>query len=322
MKSLSFLIAFGLAGWLLPSRQSPAPVAPAIPGVVAAGTRVEFVGEFPSTEGPIAAPDGGLLFNAGDRIMRIEEDGRVSVFLETGGSLAFDQTGRLLATQRGTIRVIHPRGAETVLADSYSGRPLLQPNDLVADRKGGIYFTDPGPIPGKRGEPRRTAVYYLRPNGSVLLLADDLARPNGIQLSPDERVLYVDDTWGEFVFAFDVQADGSVRNRRRFARLEGMTTLETGVFKGAEGLLADPDTGLRSGADGLAIDAAGRLYVAADAGVQVFSPKGDRLGILPIPRPPQNLAFAGPDKRTLYVVGRGAVYRVRMLAQGYRGRAK
>jgi gluconolactonase len=81
-------------------------------------------------------------------------------------------------------------------------------------------------------------------------------------------------------------------------------------------------TGPVSGADGLAVDSNGRVYAATAAGVQVFSPKGEHLGTIPMSRPPQNLAFAGPDKKTLYVVGRNAAWKVQMLAQGYKGRAK
>jgi len=128
-------------------------------------------------------------------------------------------------------------------------------------------------------------------------------------LSPDEKTLYVANTLGDAVIAFDVQADGTVRNRRDFAKLAGVTRSEAAV---------------RSGADGLAVDEAGRLYVATQVGVQVFSAQGQALGTIPIgvTGGPQNLAFAGPDKKTLYVVGRGAMWKIAMQAQGYKGRAK
>ena len=82
------------------------------------------------------------------------------------------------------------------------------------------------------------------------------------------------------------------------------------------------DTGVASGADGLAVDNDGRVYAATTAGVQVFSPQGQHLGTIPLSRSPQNLAFAGADKKTLYVVGRGAAFKVPMLSQGFTGRAK
>jgi gluconolactonase len=122
-------------------------------------------------------------------------------------------------------------------------------------------------------------------------------------------VLYVANTLGESVVAFDVQPDGSVRNRRDFARLQDVTKTDVGV---------------RSGADGLAVDSAGRLYVATQVGVQVFSAQGAHLGTIPIgvQNGPQNLAFAGPDKKTLYVVGRNAAWKVPMQSQGLKDRAK
>jgi gluconolactonase len=133
-------------------------------------------------------------------------------------------------------------------------------------------------------------------------VTEDVPDPNGIQLSPDEEVLYVGNETGEFVIAFDVQPDGRVRNTRNFARVS--------------------ETGVACHANGLAVDAAGHLYVAALGGVHIFSPQGQRLGTIPIPVRPANLAFAGPDKKTLYVTARGVLYKIPMLAEGFKGRAK
>ena len=301
--------------------QAPAPVptetvAPGIAGVVAAGARVEVIArDLRGTEGPIAGPDGALLFTEQNAsvITKIDAAGGRSPFLENSNGangLSFDSRGRLIATQPDRAEIAALTPTRTVLASAYEGRPLLRPNDLIADRKGGVYFTDPGPNPAPgqtlAGKP---SVYYIRPDGRVALVADDVTRPNGIILSPDERVLYVANTLGEYVIAFDVQTDGTVRNRRDFAKLEGVTKTDTGV---------------RSGADGLAVDQAGRLYVATQVGVQVFSVEGRHLGTIPvgITNGPQNIAFAGADKKTLYIVGRGAAWKVPMLAQGIQGRAK
>jgi gluconolactonase len=175
----------------------------------------------------------------------------------------------------------------------------------VVDSTGGIFFTDPGKA-AQAGPAPLPAIYYLSPAGALSRLATDVRLPNGIQLSPDEKTLYVADTAGEWVIAWDV-ADGRVRNRRAFAKLAPA---------------AGSAPGAASGADGLAVDARGRLYVASAAGVQVFSPEGVAIGIIELPRQPQNLAFAGPDKRWLYILGRGAVYRIHVLASGFGGRAK
>jgi gluconolactonase len=285
-------------------------VAPAIPGVVAAGTPVVRVADgLNSSEGPVPAPDGTFLFTENDigRVVRIDRDGRLSVYLDDtneGNGLAFDSKGRLISAQRNRPQVGVLAPTRSVLVDSYNGEPLMGPNDLVIDRRDGIYFTDPGRNP----PPRPPAVYYLRIDGTLEKVADGIGRPNGIMLSPDEKVLYVADTNGEHIVAFDVAVDGTLGNRRNFGRLTGGRPTESGA--------------MRSGADGLAVDSAGRLYVATDAGVQVLDVNGRHLGTIPMPRDPQNLAFGGPDKKTLYVVGSGSVYTIAMESQGFLGRPK
>ena len=303
------------------AQASPPPatdtIAPDIPGVVAGGTKVTVIKEgFQGTEGPIALPDGSVVFaetNA-SRITRIDKDNNVSTFLEnTNGSngLAFDSHGRLISVQttpgRTGVGVIYPKGSEATLANNFEGRP----NDLTVNKKGGAYFTVPAAIAQPGGAPPATpfvpAVYYIAPGGTAVRVADGIELPNGILLSRDERTLYINNTRGEYLLAFDVQPDGQLRNRRNFAKYEGVTRTDAGVV---------------SGADGLAVDDGGRLYAATAVGVQVFSTQGRHLGTIPVSRSPQNLAFAGPDKKTLYIVGRGAAYKVQMLAQGFLGRAK
>jgi gluconolactonase len=296
--------------------------ATAIPGVVAAGTRIEVIKSgFTGTEGPIGLPDGHPIFTEtqANRITRIDKDtNQTSTFLEnTNGSngLAFDAKGRLISVQTTPgatkIGVIHPKGSEATLTDNFDGKPYGRPNDLVVAKNGGVYFTDPGPnaVPGQPPPtpPLPPAVYYVPPGGTAMQIATGIARPNGIMLSPDEKTLYVNDTNGEFMVAFDVGANGAVSNRRNFAKYATVNKTPTGVT---------------SGADGLAVDSEGRLYCAGIGGVQVFSPKGEHLGTIPVSLQPQNIAFAGADKRTLYIVGRGAAFKVRLQAVGYGGRAK
>jgi len=288
-------------------------VAPNIPGVVAGGTKVQVIKDgFVGTEGPIPLPDGTIIFThpGQSRITKINKDGSTSTFLEnTNGSngLAFDSTGRLISAQANGIGILYPQGSEKTLLDNCEGKRFGRPNDLVVDKKGGVYFTDPvgfGPDSPKNITP---AVYYMTPGGKCMKVAEGINRPNGVQLSANEKILYVNNTAGEYVFAFDIQPDGTLKNRRNFARLQGVQKTDTGV---------------NSGADGLAIDSKDRVYVCTGTGVQVFSPKGEPLGTIPLSRPPQNLAFGGSDKKTLYVVGRGAAYKVQMLAQGFKGRVK
>jgi gluconolactonase len=230
--------------------------------------------------------------------------------------MGLDSKGRLIATVtqppgQTKIGVIYPKGQETVLADTVNGEPLGRPNDLVVNKKGGVYFTDPGPSEGElRAGYHKTepAVYYIPPGGKAIKVADVMGRPNGIQLSPDEKILYVNNSFGEYLLAFDVQPDGTVRNQRNFGKYELAKKLEAGV----------------SVSDGLASDNEGRLYVANQSvnGVQVFSPQGQSLGTIPLGGRPQNLAFAGPGKKTLYITGGGYAFKIQMLTQGLKGRAK
>ena len=241
------------------------------------GTKVQVIAQgLRGTEGPIMAPDGSLIFTeqTAALLTKIDASDNRSTYLEnTNGAngVTFDAKGRLIATQpdRGEIAVLSP-APRTVLASEYNGQKLQRPNDLIADRKGGIYFTDPGANPPAGQAAGPTAVYYIRPNGTLLRIADDITRPNGIILSPDERVLYVANTLGDAVIAWDVNDDGTVRGRREFVKLQGVTKTDTGV---------------RSGADGLAVDNAGRLYVATQIGVQVISPQGMHWGRFPSASP-------------------------------------
>ena len=294
-------------------------VAPDIPGVVAGGTKIEVIRwGFEGTEGAIAGPDGSLLFAAqnANQVVQIDTDDFVSVFVENTGraiGLAWDPRGRLIGTQtrppgETRVGVLYPEASREVLADGFEGRPFASPNDLVADQKGGIYFTDLGPNPNQPGSEESgspAAVYYINPSGTLIRVVEDIERPNGITLSPDESTLYVNNR-SEYILAFDVQPDGTVTNPQDYARYDDSM-----------------------GGDGLTIDDEGRLYSSSGRRIQIFDPTGQYIGSLPIRA--QNLAFAGPDKKTLYMVGGsagsllladGAVYKVQMLTEGFKGRAK
>ncbi len=294
------------------------PVTPAIQGVAAGGVVIDLIKDgFNGTEGPIAYTDGSLLFTEtnANRIVRIAPDNTVSTFLENSNGangLALNAAGELFAVQtlKTQVGIIYPKDKKKVLAENYAGAAFQRPNDLVIDKKGGIYFTDSGTRPNKENPnppPSTPGVYYISASGQLQRLANDIERPNGIQLNKAETILYVANTQGEYVLAYDIDADGSIKNRRNFAKLDG--------WKNVDGVWS-------SGADGLAIDDNDRLYVASNTGVEVFSAKGEALGVIPLPQKPQNLAFAGKDKATLYIVGRGSAYKVPLLAHGFPGRAK
>lgn len=288
------------------------PATPAIAGVVRAGTPVELVAEgFEAVEGPLPEADGGLLFtnNRLGRVLHIGPHDDVSVWFEgRGAANAITRTpkGDVVATLADlhAIGVVTPGEAPHVRVDAFEGKPLNRPNDLVASRRGDIYFTDTVPLTATAPPAIPSALYELTAKGELVRIAADIPRPNGVALSPDERTLYVANTSGEWVFAYALDRGGRAKERREFARLVlPPPSPNPGAVGGA-------------GADGLAVDATGRLYVATTVGVQVFSPTGTPLGIITLPKQPQNLAFSGRERNALYVVGRGAVYRIVTQARG------
>lgn len=284
--------------------------APAITGVVTAGTKIELVAtDLRRTEGPVAMPDGSMLVSSANTILRVDASDNVTTFIEDShrtNAMGWDLQGRLISVQREPgnekVGVLYPPEQVTTLADNYQGRPFDALNDLALDKRGGVYFTD------------TQGVYYLPPGGSVTRIVDEVPRPNGVVLSPDERTLYVHNKDGVYMLAFDVASDGSISNRQNFARYASVRVPGH----------ADPSWDEDNGADGMAVDSEGRVYAATNVGVEVFSPNGDLLGILPVQwgaehdriQKPQNVAFGGSDRRTLYIVGSATIYKVRTLSQG------
>ena len=290
-------------------------MAPDIKGVVAGGTKVQ------GTERRIerhrradrdARRQRDFSETTANRTIKIDKDGNFSTFLEnTGGAngLSFDSEGRLVCDPRAVGRnenLDHLSGSrKKVLVDNYDGKPFGRANDLTVAKNGGV-LTDSAnatPMP-PGGLPLPAAFYYLPPRATkAIQILSDVAFPNGVILSRDEKTLYLNNTNGEYLLAFDVQPDGSLKKKPAQLRELRRRHDQRGRVP-------------VSGADGMTLDNQGRLYVAAANGVQVFSPQGQHLGTIPMPRPPQNLAFAGPDKKTLYVVGRGVASKVQMIAQG------
>ena len=276
-----------------------------IPGVIRGGTKVTLIRDgFNGTEGVISMPDGSMLFTEQDvdKIIKVDNTGNISTYLEHTNrtiGLAYDHKGRLIGTQSREPRIAVMTPTMAVLAETFEGQPLVRPNDLVIDRKNGIYFTDPIPNPQVAFRPpppgRKPLLFYITPEGKLTKASEDLQTVNGVQLSPDEKTLYA--TNAGTIMAFDIQGDGSPKNPRVFAM---------------------------SGGDGLAVDNSGRLYAAVNnaMGIRVFSPKGELLGLIPAGVRPQSVGFAGPDKKTLFIVGQGAVYKTQMIAEGIRNRAK
>ena len=259
---------------------------------------------FVFTEGPLWHPDGFYYFVDVRKSMfyRLTPGGKPEVLRENtgeGNGTTFDLEGRLIMCEGGNRRVTRTGadGKIEVLCDRFEGKRLNRPNDVVCRSDGSIYFTDPGlRVPLGERELPYAAIYRIDPTGAVSMLAD-FEYPNGLAFSPDERTLYVANTrWAQYIHALEIGADGAMVRRRIFA---DMSSDET------EGV-----------PDGMKVDVQGRVYCTGPGGTWVFAPDGARLGIIRTPEVPANLAFGGPDLRTLFFTARTSVYSLRVKVPG------
>jgi gluconolactonase len=202
----------------------------------------------------------------------------------------------------------------TVL-ERVNGVPIDGPNDLVMDARGGLYITDPQFTPDTRKSQPGKQVYYVAPDGTarVVIGPGEYAMPNGVELSPDGRTLYVDNTWAQpgenFVWAYDVGDDGAISNKRKFA----MLNLTADVLDAAS-----PADRFDSRADGTAVDTDGRYYVATKSGVQIFLSDGIYAGTIWAPQYPVSLTFGGANGNVLYMVGESSVWAIPTRVRGFR----
>jgi gluconolactonase len=216
----------------------------------------------------------------------------------------FDRKGRLLTCEHATSRLTRTdrEGRIEVMASYYNGKELNSPNDVVVKRDGGIYFTDPNSGRGPRfGIVREQelpfqGIYRLNAtDGTLILLADDFSKPNGLCFSPDEKLLFVNDTDRGHIRVFDVQADGFLANGRVWATLMG------------DGLGV---------ADGMKVDEAGNLYCAGPGGVHLYDAEAESLGVIRMPEYTTNMAWGDGDLRSLYVTASTSLYRLRVKMPG------
>ena len=259
---------------------------------------------FVFTEGPLWHPDGFFYFVdvRASMLYRLPPGGAPEVVREkTGGGngTTFDLQGRLVLCE-GDHRRVTRRDADgrfEVLMDRFEGRRLNRPNDVVCRSDGSIYFTDPGlRVPLAEREVPHAGVYRIAPDGAVSLVAD-FEYPNGLAFSPDERRLYVANTrWAQYIHLLELDGRGQMVRRRIFADMS-----------------SDETDGVP---DGMKVDVEGRVYCTGPGGTWVFAPDGRRLGIIRTPEVPANLAFGGPDLRTLFFTARTSVYAMRVKAPG------
>lgn len=259
--------------------------------------------DFIFTEGPVWHTDGYLVFSdiPGNTIYRYTPGrGREAYIRPSRNSngLTFDRRGRLIACEHGgrQVSAMDGAGQMVTVASRFQGKRLNSPNDVVVHSSGRIFFTDPPyGIKPEHAEIGFNGVYRIDRDLSVVLLASDFDRPNGLAFSPDESVLYVDDSQRRHVRAFRVEPDLSLSHGR---------------------VLIDMSVEAPGVPDGMKVDKGGNLYVTGGGGIWVIAPDGTHLGTVSLPELPANVAFGGPDWRTLFATARTSLYSLRVNVPG------
>ena len=281
---------------LLPASTFAAPK-----GIVAPGATLQQAGSgYAFTEGPAADKNGNVYFTdqPNDRILKWTVDGTISTFLSPCGrsnGLCVDHHGNILACADGHNELwrIDEKGKSTVLVKDYQGKLLDGPNDVWERPDGGIYFTDPfykrdywqrGPE-----EQGTQGVYFLSTKGQLTRVVDDFKQPNGIIGTADGKTLYIADIGDWKTYAYDVNADGSLSNKRLFCD---------------------------AGSDGMTIDDRGDIYLSGN-GVTVFDKTGQKIDHIDVPQGwTANICFAGKKHDTLFITASSCVYTIRTTVHG------
>lgn len=294
---------------------------PALDAIVAPDAKVEkLAGGLGFTEGPVWLKKQGFLIFSDIRANTIfkwaEGDKSAAVYRKPSGfdgpaseltgiqgsnGLTLDRQGRLLICQHGNRQLVRVErsGKVTVLADRFDGKRLNSPNDVVVRKDGAIYFTDPPyGLTGEDKSPKKELDFngvYLLKDGKLTLQYRELTRPNGLALSPDEKILYVanSDPNRKVWMRFDARANGSLANGKVFFDATARKEM--------------------TAPDGMKVDKRGNLFVTGPTGVWILSPAGKALGIIKPAEVPANCAFGGPDGKALYMTARTGLYRVRVL---------
>jgi gluconolactonase len=280
----------------------------AIRKIVPRGAELERVaGGLGFTEGPVWCGDyllfSDIYYSRIVRLRLLSNGPELTTFRSpSGGSngMTLDGSRRLVVCEHYSRRVTRTEvdGTVKVLAEHYKGKRLNSPNDVVVRSDGSIFFTDPHfglGVPPQWKEQSFNGVYRLAPDGELELLVDDFDMPNGLAFSPDESVLYVDDSARRHIRAFDIDKDGSVTRSRMFIEMGGK---EVGL------------------PDGMKVDTEGNVYCTGPGGIWVIAPDGTCLGRIMMDEQPANVAWGDADWKSLYITACTSVYRLRLNVPG------
>jgi gluconolactonase len=266
------------------------------------GTKPEkLAGDFLFTEGPASDANGNVFFTdqPNNRILEWTTEGKLLTFMQPCGrsnGLFIDRKGFIwaCADEKNELWKIGPDKTVTVVLGQFDGKPLNGPNDLWITKKGGIYFTDPYYQRSWWDHAamlqQDQSVYFLKPDHKTLVkVAADLLKPNGIIGTPDGKMLYVADIGGKKTWSYSINADGSLNNKKLFCEM---------------------------GSDGMTMDEKGNLYLTGN-GVTIFRKDGTKIGNIAIPEKwTANVCFGDKDKKSLFITATTSLYRIRMLVRG------
>ena len=264
---------------------------------------------FTFTEGPVWNAGGEfLLFSdmPGDVRRRwSEQDGVTEIMrpANQANGVVYDAQGNLLVCEHSTSSLVkeHPDGTRETIATHFRGKELNSPNDVITRSDGTIYFSDPwyGRMPVFGVERERElgfqGVYMIRPGATdleLIVAEDEFEMPNGLCFSPDESLLYINDTPNALIRVYDVNPDGTIANGRLFLDGIGSGVIEEGI------------------PDGMKCDERGDIWVTGPGGIWVISPEGEHLGTIEVPENTGNLAWGGPGWKTLFIPSSTSVYRI------------
>jgi len=266
--------------------------------VIAPDAKIQKLsGGFKFTEGPIADKQGNVFFTdiPNNQIKKWSVDGTLTTFLENSGGangLDIDDKGNLYTCQGSDRKIarISTDGKVAILCDNYKGKKLNSPNDLWRDKKGGIYFTDPGYGNRREMEQAGDYVFYLPPDtNQPIIVIEDMNRPNGIVGSPDGKTLYVTDMQGSKTWVFKINPDGTLSDRKLFVKM---------------------------GSDGMTLDEQGNLYLTGRS-VTVFDPSGEKIDYINMGNTTtSNVCFGGPDGKTLFITAGSSLFSIKMDVKG------